>query len=60
MRYLVTIIWSLFLGQVVGFLGSALTKTNYNFVLTTICSVIVAVIVILIGQISTPNPKKSK
>lgn len=58
MRYLVTVIWSLLLGQVVGYLGSALTKTDYDFVLTTICSLIVAVIVIIIGEISAPAPKK--
>ncbi|MDN6292181.1 MAG: YjzD family protein, partial [Tetragenococcus halophilus] len=55
MRYLITIIWSLILGQVVGFLGSALTSTNYDFTLTAICSVIVGIIVIVIGSIAYPN-----
>lgn len=59
MRYLITIIWSLILGQVVGFIGSALTSTNYDFVLTTICSLIVAVIVMAIGAIAYPNNKQS-
>ncbi|GMA47516.1 YjzD family protein [Tetragenococcus muriaticus] len=59
MRYLITIIWSLILGQVVGFIGSALTSTNYDFVLTTICSLIVAVIVMAIGAIVYPNNKQS-
>lgn len=59
MRYLITIIWSLILGQVVGFLGSALTSTNFDFTLTTICSLIVAVIVMAIGSIAYPNNKQS-
>jgi len=59
MRYLITIIWSLILGQVVGFLGSALTSTNYDFTLTTICSVIVGIIVIAIGSIAYPNKKQT-
>ncbi|AYW48260.1 DUF2929 domain-containing protein [Tetragenococcus osmophilus] len=59
MRYLITIIWSLILGQVVGFLGSALTSTNFDFTLTTLCSLIVAVIVMAIGYIAYPNNKQS-
>ncbi|GBD66064.1 putative uncharacterized protein [Tetragenococcus halophilus subsp. halophilus] len=59
MRYLITIIWSLILGQVVGFLGSALTSTNYDFTLTAICSVIVGIIVIVIGSIAYPNKKQT-
>lgn len=59
MRYLVTIIWSLILGQVVGFLGSALTSTDYDFTLTLICSLIVAVIVMAVGTIAYPNKKQT-
>ncbi|MDN6640235.1 MAG: YjzD family protein [Tetragenococcus sp.] len=59
MRYLITIIWSLILGQVVGFLGSALTSTSYDFTLTTICSFIVAIIVIAIGSITYPDKKQT-
>ncbi|AYW44595.1 YjzD family protein [Tetragenococcus koreensis] len=59
MRYLITIIWSLILGQVVGFLGSALTSTDYDFTLTLICSLIVAVIVMAVGTIAYPNKKQT-
>ncbi|GAA3020361.1 YjzD family protein [Tetragenococcus solitarius] len=59
MRYLITIIWSLILGQVVGFLGSSLTSTNYDFILTTICSLVVGFIVIAIGSIVYPSKKQA-
>lgn len=59
MRYLITIIWSLILGQVVGFLGSALTSTTYDFTLTAVCSLFVGVIVIAIGSIVYPNKKQA-
>ncbi len=59
MRYLVTIIWALILGQVVGFLGSALTSSAYNFTLTTIFSLIAGVLVCLLGMVATPSKKAS-
>ena len=36
MRYIVTLFWSFVLGQVVGYIGGALTKGAYDFTLTTI------------------------
>lgn len=59
MRYLVTIIWALILGQVVGFLGGALTSTPYDFQLTLIFSFIVALLIILIGQVAMPEEKNN-
>ena len=36
MRYIVTLFWSFVLGQVVGYIGGALTSGGYDFTLTTI------------------------
>ncbi|HIY57578.1 MAG TPA: YjzD family protein [Candidatus Tetragenococcus pullicola] len=58
MPYLITLVWSVLLGQVVGFLGSALSSMTYDFTLTTIFSLIVGCFVILIGTIC--NPKKEE
>ena len=55
MKYIVTLFWAFILGQVVGYLGSALIGAAYNFQLATILSLIVGVIVILIGTIAPPK-----
>lgn len=60
MPYIVTLVWSVLLGQVVGFLGTALSKMSYDFTLTTIFSLIVGVFVILIGTITKPKEQKKK
>ena len=36
MRYIVTLFWAVVLGQVVGYIGAALTSGTYDFTLTTI------------------------
>ncbi|KAF1297451.1 DUF2929 domain-containing protein [Enterococcus sp. JM4C] len=55
MRYIVTLIWAFMLGQVVSYIGGALTHGTYNFVLTTVISLIAGLFVILIGMISQPK-----
>lgn len=60
MKYIVTLFWAFILGQVVGYLGSALIGAAYNFQLATILSLIVGVIVILIGTIAPPKESKAR
>ncbi len=50
-----TIFWAFALGQVVGYLGSALSNQTYNFTLTTIFSLIVGLFIIVLGHVSTPK-----
>ncbi|MGX7197619.1 YjzD family protein [Enterococcus olivae] len=57
MRYIVTLFWAVLLGQVVGFLGGALTSTPYDFTWTLICSIIVGLFIIIIGKVAVPNHK---
>ncbi|MFA9038337.1 YjzD family protein [Enterococcus faecium] len=52
MRYIVTLFWAVVLGQVVGYIGAALTSGTYDFTLTTIISFIAGVIIILIGAVA--------
>ena len=59
MKYIVTLFWAFILGQVVGYLGSALIGAAYNFQLATILSLLVGVIVILIGTIAPPKESKA-
>ena len=58
MRYIVTLFWSLVLGQVVGYIGSALTKGTYDFALTAIMSLIAGIIIILISAVA-PTKKEA-
>ena len=57
MRYIVTLFWSIILGQIVGFIGSNLTGNTYSFAATSIASILVAFVVIILDQIV--EPKKS-
>jgi Protein of unknown function (DUF2929). len=60
MRYVITLFWAVCLGQLVGFLGGALTSTEYNFVWTLFFSILVAVLVIIIDKVITPKQKTSQ
>lgn len=51
MRYLVVFFWTFALGQVVGYIGGALSGGSYDFKMTTILSLATAVIILLIAQI---------
>ena len=59
MRYIVTLFWAVVLGQVVGYIGAALTSGTYDFTLTTIISLIAGVI-ILLRQEKKPLPIRKK
>lgn len=51
MRYVMTIIWAVILGQVTGFLAGALIQTNYDPLSSLIYSVIFAVILFVLPLI---------
>ncbi|OJG19414.1 hypothetical protein RU97_GL000985 [Enterococcus canis] len=47
--------WALLLGQVVGYIGGALTQGTYDFTMTTIISFVAGIVIILIGELSQPK-----
>ena len=59
MSKLIVLLWTLILGQVVGYIGLALTNGHYDFVQVTLVSAVVAVLVILIGEVALPKKSKS-
>lgn len=54
MKYLVVLFSSLIIGQMIGYLGSALSHTGYSPMSALICSLIIAAVVFIIGAI-TPS-----
>lgn len=60
MRYILVLLWSFLLGQVVGYIGGALNGGTYDFMLTTIISLTTGVIILLIGQFSLPKKETTK
>ncbi|MFD1899854.1 YjzD family protein [Enterococcus termitis] len=58
MRYILVLLWSFILGQVVGYIGGALTNGTYDFMLTTIISLICGFVILLIGQFAVPKKKR--
>ncbi|QIL46564.1 YjzD family protein [Vagococcus coleopterorum] len=58
MRYAVVLFWSLILGQIIAYLGAQLNHGMYNFPQAVIGSIFLAVIVVLVGEISQPKKKK--
>ena len=60
MKKLIVLGWSFLLGQVVGYIGGALNGGSYDFVKTTIVSLIAGVLVMLIGEISIPKQNKKQ
>lgn len=60
MRYIITIFWTLILGQAVGYLGGALNRQAYDFKTTLIVSVIAGIIIMVLGEFIMPNEKKAK
>ncbi|WP_430604445.1 hypothetical protein IGJ19_000961 [Enterococcus sp. DIV1368b] len=59
MRYIVTLFWAVILGQVVGYIGGALSSSPYDFTMTTIISLVAGLIVILISAVATPKKEFS-
>lgn len=51
MRYIATLVWGVILGQVVGFLASALTGGTYDPKLSTLVSVIFVIILFVLPPI---------
>lgn len=60
MRYIVVLVWSLILGQIVAYLGAALTQGNYNFPQALLGSIFLAIIVCLVGEVSQPKQQVNK
>lgn len=58
MKYIVTMFWALILGQVVGYLGSALTGGQYDYTVTAQLSFLVGIIVIIIAKVCVPKKAK--
>ncbi len=58
MRYLVVFFWTFALGQVVGYIGGALSGGSYDFKMTTILSLATAVIILLISHFAVPKETK--
>lgn len=59
MRYIITLFWSFALGQVVGYLGTALSSQPYDFVQTTIFSLICGLLIIGLGLLTPSTPEKT-
>lgn len=59
MRYIVTLFWAVILGQVVGYIGGALSSSPYDFTMTTIISLVAGLIVSLISAVATPKKETS-
>ncbi|MDM8213481.1 YjzD family protein [Enterococcus hirae] len=59
MRYIVAFFWSFILGQVVCYIGGALSSAAYDFKLSTIISLAAALIICLIGNFSQPAKKST-
>lgn len=50
--------WAMILGQVVGYLGSALTGGQYDFTVTAQLSFLVGIIVIIVANVCVPKKAK--
>ncbi|MBL1229414.1 YjzD family protein [Enterococcus sp. BWB1-3] len=60
MRYIIILFWSFLLGQIVGYIGGALNNGSYDFMWTTIISLIAGVLIISIGHFALPEEKSSQ
>ncbi|MBO0476800.1 YjzD family protein [Vagococcus sp. DIV0080] len=59
MSKLIVLFWTLVLGQVVGYIGLALTNGTYDFMQVAIVSVIMAIIIMIIGEVAVPKKNKA-
>lgn len=55
MKDFATLIWALVLGQMVGYIGGALTSGTYNVLQTTIISFLAGITVVLLGHVVPPK-----
>lgn len=60
MRYILVLFWSFALGQVVGYIGGALSNGSYNFMWTSIISLVTGIIILFIGHFALPKKDTSK
>lgn len=58
LKYLVVLFWTVFYGQVIGFIGSSLVSATYNPMNTLIVSIIFGIILCVLPHIMQPNSKK--
>lgn len=58
MKYLVVLFWSLLMGQMVAYLGAALSHTGYSPLAAFIGSLVLSVVVFILGKIAPPNKKR--
>lgn len=58
MNKIVVLFWTLILGQVVGYIGAALSSGEYDFVQVTTISFIVAILIMIIGELALPKKEK--
>jgi NhaP-type Na+/H+ or K+/H+ antiporter len=58
MKFIVTLFWSLAIGQVIGFLGAKLLAVQDSAVYATIVSVAFAVFIYLLGYVGVLPEKK--
>ena len=61
MKYIVTFFWSFILGQIVYYLGSSLTRAQYDLVGGTILAFVITIVVALVASKPTaPKLKQAK
>ena len=58
MRYVAVFFWAIVLGQVAGFIGGALNQQTYNFQMTLIVSIVIALIFTVIPFMLKDDSKK--
>ncbi|MGO3733109.1 MAG: YjzD family protein [Vagococcus sp.] len=58
MGKIIVLLWSLILGQVVGYIGGALNQGSYDFTQTVIVSLIAGVIIMILGEVALPKKTK--
>lgn len=59
MKYLIVFLWAFILGQIVSYIGGSLLGYSYQFVPTTIITMIVTVLAIIFGLLVQPEKANS-
>ena len=59
MKFIVTLFWSLVIGQVVGYIMTALAGVSDNVITTAIVSVFFAIFILVFDAIAIPKRKNS-
>ncbi len=57
MRYFIVMFWSVLLGQVVSYIGGALSQGTYDLKMTFLVSIIVGIGICILGEIVIPKEK---